>query len=424
VKLAFVTPRYGPDIAAGAEHACRLLAEQVCKRHAVDVLTTCASNAATWRNEYSEGTDRVRGVMVRRFVVTQLRDEVAFQQLTSRLTSEVHGRDDQEEWVRQLGPSSPGLIDFLKRHQRAYDAVVFFSLFHATTMLGLAAAPARSILFPCVRLDRVLRFSLWSELLESAKAIGYLNASERELTHRYLRVRPATEELVSVGVDALAQQAYPKHQQNPADTLAADGEPGNAVEPADEEQEYLAGRGVPFRRRHRLYGSFAFYGGRVLPDNGCEEMLEYFHHFHATDGDITLVLMGMKLLQVPDEPYIRLPGVLPDRDRMIACEAADITVAPDPDDLLSQSVLESFAVGTPVLANARNTSAVELCRGANGGLYYANRDEFVEAMRLLTTDMTLRKRMGDSGREYIRQHHRWDVVLSRFDRLVTRVKGR
>ena len=42
MKLAFVTPRYGADIPSGAEHACRLLAEQVCERHDVDVLTTCA----------------------------------------------------------------------------------------------------------------------------------------------------------------------------------------------------------------------------------------------------------------------------------------------------------------------------------------------------------------------------------------------
>jgi glycosyltransferase involved in cell wall biosynthesis len=77
-----------------------------------------------------------------------------------------------------------------------------------------------------------------------------------------------------------------------------------------------------------------------------------------------------------------------------------------------------------VLANARNTAAVELCRNANAGLYYSNREEFVEGMRMLMTNVRLRERMGESGREYVRQHHRWDAVLSRFDRLVTRVKGR
>ena len=95
---------------------------------------------------------------------------------------------------------------------------------------------------------------------------------------------------------------------------------------------------------------------------------------------------------------------------MIAYEAADVTLAPDPDDLLGLCVLESLAVGTPVLASARNEAAVEHCRRANAGLYYANRDEFVEALSMLMTNTRLRERLGENGRQYIRQHHRWDAV--------------
>ena len=51
MKFAFVTPRYGADISAGAEHACRLIAEHVCERHDVDVLTTCARDHRTWKND-------------------------------------------------------------------------------------------------------------------------------------------------------------------------------------------------------------------------------------------------------------------------------------------------------------------------------------------------------------------------------------
>jgi hypothetical protein len=29
-----------------------------------------------------------------------------------------------------------------------------------------------------------------------------------------------------------------------------------------------------------------------------------------------------------------------------------------------------------------------------------------------------------SGRGYIQQHHRWDAVIGRFDRLISKVKGR
>jgi len=181
---------------------------------------------------------------------------------------------------------------------------------------------------------------------------------------------------------------------------------------------------VPFRRRHRLYGDFALYGGRVQGDNGCEEMLEYFDTYAQNNGEASLVLMGVKMMKVPEERYLRMAGVLPDRERMIAYEAAALTVAPAPDDLLSLPLLESLAVGTPVLASAMNDTAVDHCRQANGGLYYANREEFVEAMRVLMSNPRLRERLGENGRTYVRNNYRWDAVLGRFERLVAHLKSR
>jgi glycosyltransferase involved in cell wall biosynthesis len=132
----------------------------------------------------------------------------------------------------------------------------------------------------------------------------------------------------------------------------------------------------------------------------------------------------VKMMKVPDERHLRLAGVLPERERMIAYEAATITIAPAADDLLSQPLLESLAVGTPVLASARNEAAVDHCRHAGGGLYYANREEFVAALTQLNANTRLRERLGESGRAYIRQHHRWDAVLGRFERLISRVRTR
>jgi glycosyltransferase involved in cell wall biosynthesis len=88
---------------------------------------------------------------------------------------------------------------------------------------------------------------------------------------------------------------------------------------------------------------------------------------------------------------------------------------------LSQSLLESLAVGTPVLANASNAAAVEHCRRANAGLYYSNREEFVGALTELRA-RSLRERLGENGRRYVRHHHQWDAVIGRFERLVGRVR--
>lgn len=420
MKFAFITPRYGADVAGGAEHGCRLIAEQISRRHDVDVLTTCARDPRGWRNEYSEGVDRVRGALVRRFSVTPATDgsSPASQNIPAPPI-----RAEQLEWVKRQGPWSPGMLEHLRRQHRAYDAIVFFGLLNPLTVLGLQVAPDRSIVFPHLRVGPELRFGLFADALDSAAAVGYVSSAERTLLRSYLRASARHEEIVGIGIDPSPEQSYPRHQQDPADTLTHDDDETGG-DAAPEQVDYLAGRGVPFRRRHRLYGAFALYGGRVEPDNGSEEMLEYFHTYASSDGALALVLMGVKMMKVPDEPYIRLAGVLPERERMIAYEAADVTIAPASDDLTAQPVLESLAVGTPVLASARNQAAVDHCRRAQAGLYYANREEFVEALRMLTTNTRLNERLAENGRQYVKQHYRWDAVLGRFDRLVARVRSR
>lgn len=421
MRFAFITPRYGADIAAGPEHACRLMAEQVCSRHDVDVLTTCARDPLSWKNEYSEGSDRVRGVLVRRFPVSQPHDDSAFGDLTRRLASSPRSRPEEVDWSRQLGPSSAGLLEYLKRQHRSYDALVFYSLAHATTVDGVRIDPERSVLFPYLQLEPSLRFGLWPDVVRSVRAVGLVSESERTLLRGYMGVRPH-DEAVGIGIDPPPQLAYPRHQQDPADSVATEDEPASDVPAA--EPSYLTARGVTFRRRHRLYDTFALYAGRVEPDNGCEEMLEYFDSYSAAPDAMPLMLMGVKMMKLPEQANVRLAGVLRDRERMAAYEAADLTIAPSSEDLLAQSTLESFAVGTPVLASARNPAAVEHCRKANAGLFYSNRDEFVEALQLLGSDQKLRESLGENGRSYVRQHFRWEHVLGRFDRLMSRVRPR
>jgi glycosyltransferase involved in cell wall biosynthesis len=434
MKFAFITPRYGAEITHGAEHVCRRLAEQVCERHDVDVLTTCARDASTWKNDYPEGAARIRGVLVRRFSATGARDNDALRNLTQRLSTTAHSRADELEWVRRTGSISSGLVEYLKRQQRSYDALVFFSYWAGTTIQGLAVAPERSVLFPCAQIEAQLRFGICQEALSAPNGRGYCSPSERTLVRAHVRSHPRGDEIIGVGVDAVPEAQYPRLQQEAAasGTQPREDEQAEAVE-VEEPPAHLSGRGVLFRRRHRLDGRFALYGGRVDSNNGTEELIEYFDSFAAQDGATpdaeargepaaALVVMGVKMMKLPAEPWLRLAGVLPDRERMVAMEAADVAIVPDPDDLIAEQVLESFAVGTPVLASARNGAAVDHCRRGNAGLYYANREEFVAALRAIMTNARLREALGRNGRRYVQQHYRWDVVMARFEKLVGKVK--
>jgi glycosyltransferase involved in cell wall biosynthesis len=378
----------------------------------VDVLTTCAHDARTWKNTLTEGADRVRGVLVRRFAVGQQGGGEA-------PDGRPVGREAELAWLRRHGPWSPGLNEYLSGQSRSYDAVVYFSLLQPATAHGFSVAPDRTVVFPHLVPHRRLRFGLWREILDTVRGVGYFSEAERRLARDYISADPRMDDTVGIGVADSTPLTYPRHQQDPADDAEVDEVFARGDEDDEAPAAYLEGRGIPFRRQHRLYGPLAAYTGRVEQANGFEELFEYFDAYASTGAATTLALFGPKLMRVPDAPFVRLAGVVPDRQRMAAFEGADVTLAPSHDDLLSLPLLESLAIGTPVLASARNLAAVEHCRTSNGGLYYADADEFAAALDLLMRDPDLRAGLGENGREYVRQHCRWDAALARFERLLT-----
>jgi glycosyltransferase involved in cell wall biosynthesis len=131
--------------------------------------------------------------------------------------------------------------------------------------------------------------------------------------------------------------------------------------------------------------------------------------------------MGVKLMPLPEEPFIRFAGRLSDEERMQALEAATVVVVPSPYESLSLLALESFAVGTPVLANARSDVLVDHCQKSNAGLFYADRDEFTECLQLLVGDRRLRAALGKNGRDYVRRNYRWDVILGKYEKMFARI---
>ena len=163
--------------------------------------------------------------------------------------------------------------------------------------------------------------------------------------------------------------------------------------------------------------------GASIPARAARSCFEYFSTYRDAGGDATLALMGAKLMPLPETPWIRFAGMLPEVERLQALDAADVVVVPSPLESLSLLALEAMAMGTPVLCNARAEVLVEHCRRSNAGLFYADRDEFVEALSLLMADDRLRAAMGRNGRDYVQAHYRWDVILGKYDRLIGGLTG-
>ena len=433
MKLAFVIQRYGAEVLGGSEQLCRLLAERLAVQHDVEVLTTCARDYVTWKNEYPEGVDRIRGVTVRRFASAATRDIESFNRFSDWIYNNPHTRADELEWLKQQGPWCPALIEHLKRHQGQYDVLVFFTYLYAPAVLGLEVVPSRSVLVSTAHDEPAIRLGIFKDVFSKPAALCYLTESERRFVQEEFPERPLLEEVTGVGIDIPERNPYPR-MPAPVEPEVEDDLPPAADE-ADgtgQAEEEAATRGVPthllergavFRRRHRLYGPLALYGGRIDPGKGCEELLEYFAAYAKSGGEATLALMGVKLMSLPEEPYVRFAGLLSDRERLEALEAATVVICPSPYESLSLLALEAMAAGTPVLANARSAVLVEHCVRSNGGLYYADGDEFVECLMLLVRDAKLRAALGRNGREYITRNYRWDVVLGKYERLFAKIRN-
>jgi glycosyltransferase involved in cell wall biosynthesis len=426
LKIGFIVQRYGTEILGGSEYHCRLIAERLAPKHQVEVLTTCAQDYVTWANEYPEGSDRIRGVTVRRFANARTRDIEAFNRYSEFVFNHAHNRDDEMEWLRQQGPWCPALLEYLERNHQQYDVLIFFTYLYAPTVLGMKIAPHKSILVPTAHDEPAIRLEIYRELFSLPAGIAYNTEVERRFLTTHFSIRAVEEETVGCGVELPDAQAYPREETD------ADDQPGDAApeeeSPVDDAsptfRPHLAQRGTVFRRRHRLHGPFALYGGRIDPGKGCEELIEYFSSYVQEAGDATLVLMGVKLMPLPEEPFIRFAGRLSDQERLLALEAATVVVVPSPYESLSLLALEAFAVGTPVFANARSEVLVDHCIKSNAGLYYGDRDEFTEGLKLLVSDGRLRAALGANGRDYVRKNYRWDVILAKYEKMFTKLKGR
>jgi glycosyltransferase involved in cell wall biosynthesis len=413
VKIAFVVQRYGAEILGGSEYHCRLIAERLATDHDVEVLTTCAREYTTWKNEYPEGVDRLRGVTVRRFPTSRTRDLESFNKYSDWIFHSNHTRHDEMEWLKQQGPWAPGLTEFLERHHQNYDILIFFTYLYATTVMGMRVAPSKSLLVPTAHDEPAIRLGIYEDVFSSAAGIVWNTDVERRFVSSMFRLRTLVEDVVGCGVDL------------PEGEAITAGEDRVVVAPSSREAlpPHLEGPANAFRRRHRVHEPFILYGGRIDPGKGCEELLEYFQQYVKDGGDGSLLLMGTKLMPLPEDPRVRFAGTLPDAERLHALEAATVVVVPSPYESLSLLALEAFAVGTPVLANARAEVLVEHCRRSNAGLYYEDRWEFGEALKLLMRDDALRRTMGANGREYVNRHYRWSLILGKYERMFARLGG-
>jgi glycosyltransferase involved in cell wall biosynthesis len=380
VKLAIVVQRYGSAINGGAELHARYIAEHLARHADVEVLTTCATDYVTWRNELPSGVETVNGVAVRRFRVKHQRDPRVFGRLSDRVFGERHSLADELDWLDAEGPTSPALVEHLTRHGDAYDFCFFFSYRYYHAYHGARAVPARAVLVPTAERDTAVGLHLFPPVFRGVRALMYNSHEERAMI-----------------------QAISGNQQVPGVVVGVGSDVPQSPQP---------GR---FRQKHRIRGPFAIYVGRIDKNKGCPELFEFFMRYaKEPTSRLSLVLVGHTLLPIPDHPRIHHLGFLDDVDKFDAMAAADLLIMPSYFESLSMVALEAWALGKPVLANARCDVLKGQCIRSNAGLYYERYAEFAETLHAIEHNRWLAGSLGRNGRQFFQSNYDWRVIERKY----------
>jgi glycosyltransferase involved in cell wall biosynthesis len=389
VKLACVVHRYGLDFAGGSEAHCRHIAERLATSHAVTVLTTCAKDHITWRNEYPPGETRVNGVAVRRFQVARPRSLNRFKDASDIAFSGTASAAEQIEWFRENGPDAPALLAHLRDHGHEYDRVLFWAFRYADVYFGLPLIADRAILVPTAEDDPVIRMDVVADFLSLPKGFIFLTPEEQALVERRLGGAVPPSVVVGAGLE------------RPGPRPAVRLDPLGVSSP------------------------FALYLGRVDPNKGCEALVQQFIRFQTEhDRPVQLVLAGPVNMLIPAHPAVRALGYVEEGVREALLSSAALLVVPSRFESLSLVLLEAWNHGLAALVNGHCGVLKGQALRSDGALCYHNYDEFAAALAYLLDHRGVALELGRQGQAYVDREYRWPLVVARIEQFLGEIERR
>jgi len=396
-RLAFVVQRYGLEVNGGAELYCRQVSERLTSYYEVEVITTCAIDHVTWRNEYPPGVQELNGVTVRRFSVDRPRHPRFFYHL-SRLTYAWRTKRGflrhlqpflEERWMRAQGPYSSTLLRHLSQHQEDYHVLIFFTYLYCTTYYGLPRVASRALLVPTAHDEPPIYLDIFRKVFNTPRGILYNTLEEQEFVHHLFANHHVSNEVVGVGIER-------PPEVNPS----------------------------LFRNKVGLDGPYLLYAGRIEESKGCNDLLRWFlpRKSHLPEN-LKLVLIGKAVMSLPTHPSLVTPGFVSEEEKWAALAGAFAVVVPSPYESLSLTLLEGWACGKPAIVNGRCTVLKGHCLRSQAGLYYENEEEFIGCLKFLLRHPEKARRMGENGQAYVQANYRWESVIAKYQQAIARVQS-
>lgn len=383
-RLAFITPRYLPRSAGGAEVHCQLLAERVAGLgHTVEVLTTCAKDHFTWDNFFPAGEEKIRGVTVRRFPVNDDRNRDRFHEIQNRISQRQPVTPEEEmQWI-EGSVVSRDLETFLKQNHSRYDFLIFIPYLFGTTFSGARLFPEKTLLIPCLHDEPFAYLRIFKELFSSVRGLMFNTRPEMELAQRLYGLSEDKCTLVSLGFEK---------EKSVSSEL--------------------------FRKKFGVKDPYILFAGRREKGKNVPLLVEYFRAYKRhNQNSLKLVLIGSGQVELlpEDKGNIFDFGYVGEEEKLSATAGALAFCQPSVNESLSIVVLQSWLHQVPALVHGVCEVTRDHCDQSNGGLYFRDYYEFEECLNYFLAHPVESKQMGKNGCAYVEKFFNWDVVLKRFE---------
>ncbi len=382
-RITFVVQRYGREIVGGSEAHAREVAERLTPYGDVQVLTSCAFDYNTWENFYPEGEEEINGVRVRRFLVDGTRRK-DFNQLSEKLFGKSVPLKDEIEWIYAQGPVVPKILEEISKIRNQRDVFIFFTYLYYPTLFGLRIVPDKAIFVPTAHDESPIYFNIFKPLFHSPRAILYNTEEERIFINKLFGNHYIPSEIAGVGVE-----------------IPEDLDPSR------------------FKKKFGIEGKYLLYMGRIVSSKGCAELIDFYRYYKEKyKTNLSLVLLGKSEMEIPKEEGIIYGGFVEEKEKFDAIVGCSAVVVPSRFESLSMIALEGWAMEKPVITTEFSHVVKGMCERSNGGLYYANREEFAEVVNLIIKNEEISKKLGENGKRFVENYYTWDKVIEKYLKMI------
>lgn len=388
-RIALVCTRFGDGVAGGAEVLMKELGRGLSVRGwVVDVLASAARDHYTWKNEFREGESWEHDLRVIRFPTKRSRGPDR-ERIGHRIGFGAPvSLGEQYRWMNG-SVRVPGMHRYLIDHASDYNVIAFAPYLFWTTFACADIAPDRTVLLPCLHDEPPAYLEIFKPMFEGSRGIFFHTEPEADLAGKIFRL-PRRSAVIGSGVPVPAR-------------YDPDG----------------------FCRKHRLPDDFLFFAGRREWGKGWQDLVSHLEFANSVlDRPLPLVTCGVgDIGEVPTNTEIIDLGYLSDQDCSDAMAAATAYVQPSAMESFSRTIMEAWLAGTPVIANGAGAVVSWHCSRSEAGLVYRDRYEFVECLRVLTSESDLVEAMTRRGRAYVLDQYQWPKVLDRVEASLTEWTG-